>query len=57
MYVVFKVYHDPDYEGREVFLVGVFDNLETVQEICKRDVCKGTFYRKLEINKEDFIEI
>ena len=57
MYVVFKVYHDPDYEGREVFLIGVFDNLETVQEICKRDVCKGTFYRKLEINKECFIEI
>ena len=57
MYVVFKVYHDSDYEGRDVFLVGIFDNLETVQEICKRDICKGTFYIELEINKDFFIEI
>lgn len=57
-YLVYKSSFDSDFDNYPSnYLLGLYENKSIAEKICKEDVCKRTYYKELEINKNEYIEL
>lgn len=57
-YLAYKISYDVDFDNHNyIYVLGIYDNIDKIREICNKDCCKNIYYKELKINHEVFIEL
>ena len=57
-YFVYKISFDNDFEScPQVYFLGLYKEKSKAYEICTKDICKNTFCKEIDINKEYFMQL
>ena len=57
-YLVYKISFDSDFEScPQVYFLGLYKEKYKADEICAKDICKNTFCKEIDTNKECYIQL
>lgn len=57
-YLVYRNSFDSDFDNYPSnYILGLYEDESIARKICEKDFCKCTYYKELEMNKEEYIEL
>ena len=57
-YLVYKSSFDSDFDNcPQIYILGLYEKEIEAVEICTKDICKNTFYKQINKNKECFVQL
>ena len=57
-YLVYKISFDSDFDNcPQIYILGLYKEKNKAIEICTKDICKNTFYKQINNDKECFIQL